>query len=184
MRILFLHQNAPGQFRHLAPHLAEDRANEVVFLGERSEPVPGNVRWLRYPTPQPHGAATHPYLQRMEASVRRGQAVVRACLTLREQGFEPEVVVAHSGWGETMFLRDVVPRTAILSYCEMFYRSDGQDTGYIPETTLDLNGKCRLRAWNADLLAALDTMDHGFTPDCVAACAASRRPAAAHFGRP
>ena len=76
----------------------------------------------------------------------------------------PNVVVGHSGWGETMFLRDVLPRAAILTYCEMFYRSAGQDCGYIPETALDLDGACRLRAWNADLLTALDSMDRGLSP--------------------
>lgn len=164
MRVLFLHQNAPGQFRHLAPHLGSDPANEVVFLGERSSAVPGKVRWLRYPAPQPSGPATHHYLHRMEANVRRGQAVARACLSLRDDGFVPDVVVAHAGWGKTMFLRDALPRAAIVSYCEMFYRSEGQDTGFIPETMLDLDGRCRLRAWNADLLTALDTMDRGIAP--------------------
>ena len=164
MRVLFLHQNAPGQFRHLAPHLAEDPANEVAFLGERRVAAPGRVRWLRYSAPEPPGAATHHYLHRMEGNVRRGQAVVRACLDLRAEGFTPDVVVAHAGWGETMFLRDVLPRAAILSYCEMFYRSEGQDTGYLPETALDLDGRCRLRVWNADLLTALDLMDRGMAP--------------------
>ena len=164
MRVLFLHQNAPGQFRHLAPHLAADPANQVAFLGERRGNTPGRVRWLRYAAPEPPGAATHHYLHRMEGNVRRGQAVVRACLDLREEGFTPDVVVAHAGWGETMFLRDVLPRAAILSYCEMFYRGEGQDTGYIPETALDLDGRCRLRVWNADLLTALDLMDRGIAP--------------------
>ncbi len=164
MRVLFLHQNAPGQFRHLAPHLADDPVNQLVFLGERNFAAPGKVRWMRYPAPEPSGAATHQYLRRMEANVRRGQAVVRACLSLRDEGFIPDVVVAHAGWGETMFLRDVLPRAAIVSYCEMFYRSEGQDTGYIPETMLDLDGRCRLPVWNADLLTALDTMDRGIAP--------------------
>lgn len=164
VRILFLHQNAPGQFRHLAPHLAADPANEIVVLGEHNRVVPGAIRWLRYPTPKPPGETTHPYVKRMEASVRRGQSVARACLTLRRQGFDPDVVVAHAGWGETLFLREALPRAAVLAYCEMFYRSAGQDTGYVPETTLDLDGQCRLRVWNADLLAALDTMDRGLSP--------------------
>ena len=164
MRILFLHQNTPGQFRHLAPFLAEDPANDVVFLGERPHAGPGRVRWLRYPAPRAAGRGTHHYLHRMEAGVRRGQAVARASLALREQGFEPEIVVAHPGWGETMFLREVYPRAAILSYCEMYYQPEGQDTGYVPETALDLDGRCRLRAWNADLLTALTTMDRGIAP--------------------
>lgn len=46
----------------------------------------------------------------------------------------------------------------------MFYRAEGQDTGYVPETAIDLDGKCRIRTWNADLLTSLDVMDHGLSP--------------------
>lgn len=165
MRVLFIHRNAPGQFVHLAPHLARDPANRVVFLGQRlGADTSSGVQWVSYPAPLPPNPETHHYLHRMEASVRRGQATARACLDLAAAGFEPDVVVAHAGWGETMFLRDVLPRTAILSYCEMFYRAEGQDSDFIPETPLDLDGRCRLRAWNADLLTALTVMDHGISP--------------------
>lgn len=164
MRILFIHQNAPGQFRHLAPHLAAEPGNQVVFLGARDSGLPAPVRSLRYPPPRPASPGTHQYLHRMENSVRRGQAVVRACLALKQEGFVPDVVVAHAGWGETMFLRDALPRTRLLSYCEMFYRADGQDTGFLPELPIDLDGRCRLRAWNADLLTGLEAMDGGLAP--------------------
>ncbi len=164
VRILFIHQNAPGQFRHLAPSLAKLPGNEVVFLGERRRPDLGRVRSLTYQPPAPPAPQTHRYLRRAESSVRRGQEVARTCLRLREQGFEPDLVIAHPGWGETLFLREVLPRAAILSYCEMFYRAEGQDTGYVPETSIDLDGRCRIRAWNADLLTSLDVMDRGLSP--------------------
>ena len=128
MRILFLHQNAPGQFRHLAPHLAASPANQVVVMGERAARVPGNITWLRYPAPPPARRSTHRYLHRLEGSVRRGQAVARACLALQGRGFTPDIVVAHAGWGESLFLREVLPQARILNYCEMFYRAEGQDT--------------------------------------------------------
>ena len=164
LKVLFLHQNAPGQFRHLAPHLARDDRNDVVFLGQGARPPLERVRWQSYPAPKPAGAQTHHYLRRAEACVRRGQSVARACLGLREAGFEPDLVVGHSGWGETMFLREVLPRVRFLAYCEMFYRAEGQDTGYVPETAIDLDGRCRIRAWNADLLTSLSIMDHGLSP--------------------
>ena len=164
MRILFVHQNAPGQFRHLAPHLAADARNEVVFIGQQGRRVPSPLRWVAYKPPVAPAAQTHRYLQRAETCVRRGQTVARACLALQREGFQPDLVIGHPGWGETMFLRDVLPRAAILSYCELFYRAEGQDTGYVPETTIDLDGKCRIRAWNADLLTSLDIMDRGLAP--------------------
>ena len=164
LRILFVHQNAPGQFRHLAPYLARDPANQVVFLTEGKRGGFGAVRWLGYAAPAPASAGIHHYLRRAELSVRRGQAVARACLALQREGFEPDLIIGHPGWGETMFLRDILPRTPILSYCELFYRSEGQDTDYIPEARIDLDGRCRIRAWNAELLTALNTMDHGLSP--------------------
>ena len=166
LKILFLHQNAPGQFRHLAPHLAKVADSEVVFLGQTARRPLGRVRWRTYPAPRSAGSQTHHYLRRAEACVRRGQTVARACLTLREEGFVPDLVVGHPGWGETMFVREVLPRAAFLAYCEMYYRADGQDTGYIPETAIDLDGRCRIRAWNADLLTSLDIMDRGLSPTC------------------
>ena len=164
MQVLFVHQNAPGQFRHLAPHLASDPRNQIVFLGQGSGGSVGAVRSVSYTAPPPAAPQTHHYLRRAELSIRRGQAVARACLALKRDGFEPDLVIGHPGWGETMFLRDIIPRTVILSYCELFYRSEGQDTGYIPETTIDIDGRCRIRTWNADLLTALSTMDFGLSP--------------------
>ena len=163
LRILFIHQNAPGQFRHLAPYLASNSANQVVFMGQHCARVAGRIRWVTYSEPHGAGSQTHHYLHRMEASVRRGQQVLRACNNLQKEGFKPDLVVAHPGWGETMFIRDLLPNAKILHYCEMFYRPEGQDTGYIPETAIDFDGRCRLRAWNADLLTALDVMDHGIS---------------------
>ena len=38
MKILFVHQNFPGQFMHLAPALAADPQNTVVALTMQSTP--------------------------------------------------------------------------------------------------------------------------------------------------
>ena len=34
MRYIFIHQNFPGQFRHVAKVLADDTDNEVIGIGE------------------------------------------------------------------------------------------------------------------------------------------------------
>ncbi len=164
MRVLFLHQNAPGQFPHLATHLAADAGNDVVFLGQTKPGLLPGVRWLRYGHKAADQGATHPYLRSTETAVRRGQAVARACLELARDGFVPDLIVAHPGWGESLFLRDVLPHAKIVSYCEMFYQTQDADVGYIPETALGLDGRCRLRIWNATLLLALEAMDCGLAP--------------------
>ena len=115
MRFLFIHQNFPGQFRHVAKALADDPANEVIGIGEvtnlKGRPsLHPRIRVLTY---QPHGHShkeTHHYLRDFEGHVRRGQSIVRLLLKLRdEECFQPDVVVAHPGWGEGLFLKDIFP---------------------------------------------------------------------------
>src|ERR1700761_5153543 len=115
MKILFMHQNMPGQFRHLAPALA--RANEVVFITRRDDlDLPG-VRRVTYAPRRLPRADSHQYVRTFEDAVLHGQAVVRTGLDLAREGFRPDVVVAHPGWGESLFAKDVFPRARLLNYC-------------------------------------------------------------------
>jgi hypothetical protein len=77
MRILFVHQNFPGQYKHLAPALADDPAKEVVAIGDeanihRARGLHPRMRLFSYPTPQGAVAGTHHYLRSTDAAVRRG----------------------------------------------------------------------------------------------------------------
>ncbi|MBF0333054.1 MAG: glycosyltransferase family 4 protein [Alphaproteobacteria bacterium] len=164
MRILFVHQNMPGQFRHLAAHLARQPGNQVVFLTRRADVrIEGVTRVSYKPARQPN-RATHHYLLRSEDAVLHGQAVARAVVTLKEQGFLPDLVVAHPGWGEALFLKDVLPRTPLLSHCEFYYRGHGADLGFDPAETLELDAVLRARMRSGHLLLSLDACDRGWAP--------------------
>lgn len=169
--ILFLHQNFPGQFRHLARHLAVDQGWRVVGLGEagnlkRQAAIEGvTTLGYRFAPKQPTG---HAYLQGLETQVRRGQAVLRALLKLKQQGFTPQIIVAHPSWGESLFLREVYPKAHIVSYCEFHYAADGADgadVGFDPEFPApDLDGRCQLRLRNTVHLQALAECDRIWCP--------------------
>jgi len=165
MDILFVHQNFPGQYRHLAPAMAARRGNRVVALGENpGEPLKG-VEHLRYKAPKGPGETIHPYLFRTEGYVRRAQDVARACLAIRDKGFTPDVIAAHLGWGEGMFLRDVFPRARILLYCEYYYRSTGGDVGFDPiNGEVGIDKMARTRVQNTSQLIQLDAADWGVAP--------------------
>ena len=99
MKVLFVHQNMPGQYKHLAPILAKDPANQVAFVTKEGKPdIPGvtkvTYKLTRQPTPK-----IHQYLGRLEDQVLHGQGAVRAGLGLRKKGFIPDVICAHTGWG-------------------------------------------------------------------------------------
>ena len=48
MKILFLHRNFPAQFRHIAPFLASDNDNEVVFITNNKSVELPNVKKVCY----------------------------------------------------------------------------------------------------------------------------------------
>jgi glycosyltransferase involved in cell wall biosynthesis len=90
--------------------------------------------------------------------------VARGAEALRRQGFRPDVVFTHLGWGEGLFLKDIFPEAKVLLYCEFFYRRQGGDVGFDPEFPATLESVLRLRVMNAPLLMSLDASDWGFAP--------------------
>ena len=132
MRILFVHQNFPGQFKHLAPALAALPGVEVVALCIGQAPTMPGVRVVRYQTGRGSSATIHPWLADFEAKTIRGDAAFRAALELKAQGFTPDAIVAHPGWGESLFLKEVWPAARLGIYCEFFYRANEADVGFDP----------------------------------------------------
>ena len=131
MKILFVHQNFPGQFLHLAPALAA-RGHDCRVLTDagntRASPVP--VWRYRHTAEKVDPAATR--LGRNYTTMSdRGVTVARAALQLRErEGYVPDVIFGHSGWGETLFLKEVWPEAKLLIYAEFYYRGRGADVGF------------------------------------------------------
>ncbi|WP_146198028.1 glycosyltransferase family 4 protein [Caulobacter endophyticus] len=162
MKVLFLHNNMPGQFKHLARAMGQDPEHEPVFVTRRADvEIPG-VRTIVYEPVREATAQTHFYVRTLENAVLRAQQVTRICQSLRRAGFIPDVAIVHPGWGEGLFLREIFPETAILSYCEYYYRAEGGDIGVVRPA--DLDDLCRLRTRNAHLLLALEDCDLGWSP--------------------
>ena len=63
----------------------------------------------------------------------RGVSVARFCQRLRAEGYVPDVIYGHSGWGETLFLKEVWPEAKLLVFAEFYYRGRAADTGFDPE---------------------------------------------------
>lgn len=164
MRVLFVHQNFPGQYLHLAPALAA-RGDDVAALAIESEkPLPG-VRVFRYKPQRSSSASIHPWVADIETKVIRGEAAAQAALALRGQGFRPDVICAHPGWGEALFLKDVFPDAPMLSFIEFFYRLEGADFGFDAEFAEDdVPSRCRLRMKNANSLLNLEAADWCISP--------------------
>lgn len=134
MKILFVHQNFPGQFLHLAPELAR-RGHECLALTDGGNQRASEIPVLKYKheAPKVDPAATRlgrTYTQMSD----RGVTVARAAQQLRDRnGYVPDVIFGHSGWGETLFLKEVWPEAKLLVYAEFYYKGRGADVGFDPE---------------------------------------------------
>jgi glycosyltransferase involved in cell wall biosynthesis len=166
VNILFVHQNFPGQFKHLAPALAQ-AGHDVTALTLRKDARASwqGVRLVPYEVQRGNATGIHPWVLDFETKVIRGEAAFRAALALKEQGYVPDVIVAHPGWGESLFLKQVWPSAQLAIYCEFHYPLSGGDSGFDPEfASKDLAAACRLRIKNANNLMHFQDADAGISP--------------------
>lgn len=166
MKILFIHQNFPGQFLHLAPELAR-RGHDCLALTDLKNNRASAVPVLRYKhdAPPVDPAATRlgrNYTQMSD----RGVSVARAARQLRdERGYTPDVIFGHSGWGETLFLKEVWPTAKLIVYAEFYYRGIGADVGFDPEfSTPNFDQVLIAQGRTAHLGQALLHADAGVSP--------------------
>ena len=164
MRFLFLHPNFPAQFWKISQALAANPRNEIVFLTAREDGSIAGVRKVLYKTAREVAAQTHPYLKTYEQAILHGQAAYRAMLEEKKRGFYPDVIYGHSGWGTTLFLRDLFPRARFLVNFEWFYNARGADSDFDPEDLPTADDEARLRIRNSSILVDLYSCDAGSCP--------------------
>lgn len=164
MKILAIHQNFPGQYKHLLLRLAASGQHEIIGLGQHQRAMIPGVRCILYKPARTVRQDTHHYLKTTEAAVLNGQAIVRTCLELRQKGFRPDVILGHAGWGETLYLKDVYPDVPVIGYFEFYYRSTGADVGFDAEYPASFDDSIRIRTWNMPHLIALESADFGQAP--------------------
>ncbi|MFX0545010.1 glycosyltransferase [Roseovarius sp. S1116L3] len=134
MKILFIHQNFPGQYKHLAPALAAQGHECTALTLKVTEPTTWKgVRVLPYALPKRTGQQTHPWLIDLDTKVTRGEACWRAARALADEGYAPDLILAHPGWGESMFLRDIWPGAHMALYCELYHQPGYPHLDFDPE---------------------------------------------------
>lgn len=167
MRILLIHQNFPGQYKHLAPKLAELGHQVVALTPKVQKPVKWQgVNIIPYAIRGSSTANLHPWLIDFETKVLRGQSCYAAARDLRKRGFTPDVILAHHGWGESMFLKDVWPEARLGLYCELYHLTTKEFTNFDPEFAKDdlETDALRIRMKNLNNRLHAEVMDAGISP--------------------
>jgi glycosyltransferase involved in cell wall biosynthesis len=165
MDILFLHPNMPGQYKHLARSLGAEGKHRIRFITKHKDmEIPGVTR-VRYRVPRNPSPHTHRYLVGTERAVLQGQEVWRHCKKLRdEEGFSPRIILAHPGWGDALFVKDVFPQAKLLCFFEFYYRPSGADMGFDPDDAMRPDDFARARVKNTNNILSLEAADWGICP--------------------
>ena len=165
MNVLFVHNNFPAQFRHVAKAMVKAGGFRVAAIGELNAPGVEGVDTRRYPVMGGATVDAHVFSRRFEHECRRAERVMFLALQLKSEGFTPDLIVAHCGWGETLPLRGLFPHARIVVYCEFYYRPDGQDVGFDDEMAqFGMDGRVLIAGKNASTLIALVEADLGISP--------------------
>ncbi|WP_158814052.1 glycosyltransferase [Methylocapsa sp. S129] len=165
MNVLFVHNNFPAQYRHIAIALARDPKVRVCAIGAAASRGLKSVNTVKYSLDSVDVAATHPFARRFDLESRRAEQVLYALSSLIASGFTPDVIMAHPGWGETLPLRALFPRARFILYCEFFYGVTNRDVGFDAEfAETGVDGHVALHAKNAATLLALADCDAGVAP--------------------
>lgn len=159
-RILFVHRNGPGQFLHLARHLA-GLGWEATLLCESADAVPPGVRLV---THRPVRGRAEEGASSADYQLRVGTEVADQMERIRRREGAPDVILGHGGWGSLLFARDIFPETPVAAYCEFFYRAEGADMGFDPSRPVDFQDLRRLKGRNFAQVTTLLGVDTAISP--------------------
>ncbi len=163
MHVLFVHKNFPAQFGHIGARGVEERDWTATFVSEKPPGTAGGVNNIQY---RPRGAATEKthYLARtFENGVWHAAGVYEALKPV-SAAVKPDLIVGHSGWGSTLFLRELYPDAKVINYFEYFYRPRDSDLDFRPEIPVSEIDRLRSPARNAMILLDLEYCDAGYNP--------------------
>ena len=166
MRFIFIHPNFPAQFRHLAEFLGKNPKNEVIFITGNPRPqwkIPGVKKMIFKETPISENLKASP-LGHFAKVNSKGEAVGKVLLKLKKKNYVPDLICGHSGWGSTMYIKDVFPETPFLGYFEWYYHDRNINLAAAEKKNPNIDTRIKARHRSLSILNDLVACDHGFCP--------------------
>jgi len=165
MNILFVHQNFPGQYRQLFQWLVAQGSHTIVFATQRKDVTAVKGAEIIIYEPH-HKAAKDAYTlsSTWEDCVGAGYGAAQTFETLKSDGFRPDIILGHVGWGELTFVKQVWPDVPVIGLFEYFYLAQGGSVGFDPEFPANDQAPFTMHARNAVNFANIQTVNLGQAP--------------------
>lgn len=166
MRFIFIHPNFPAQFRHLVEFLGKNPKNKVIFITGSPRPewkIPGVHKIIFNEEPLPENLYAGPLANFVQVR-SKGEAVAKILQKLKKKNFVPDLICGHSGWGSTLYVKDVFPETPFLGYFEWYYHERNINLTSEKKRVAGIDARIRARNRSLPILNDLVACDHGFCP--------------------
>lgn len=166
MNFLFVHQNMPGQYRELVQWLVKAGGHRIYFLTQRQNApkLPGVETRVYRPHHRPDAKAYGLSSVWEEAAGSGFGAVAAAQQIEKKEGFRPDIIIGHVGWGELSFFKQLWPDVPIIGYFEYYYNMTGGMVGFDPAEKITAHAPYLNHARNLVPLANIETVDLGHCP--------------------
>lgn len=148
-KVLFVHNGAPGRFAPLARAMLARGWEGALINGPTGTDLPGCIT-CRFALQEPRERSGWRPARLVEQALLMGRGAARAAERLKAEGFLPDLIIGHPGWGEMMFLKEVFPGVPQIQLAEYFYHSEGADSNFDPEfPARQLDSRIMVTAQNA-----------------------------------
>ncbi|MGC1504883.1 MAG: glycosyltransferase family 4 protein [Sulfitobacter sp.] len=166
MNILFVHQNMPGQYRELVRWLAAQGGHRIFFLTQKKDaPKLQGVETRIYKAHRKPLQDAYGLSKVWEEAAGAGFGAAMAARKIEaEDGFVPDIVIGHVGWGELTFFKQVWPHVPIIGFFEYYYNMTGGLVGFDTEEEISEHAPFLMAARNSVPLANIEIVDQGHTP--------------------
>lgn len=165
MQLLVIHHRFPGQFKPLIEHCLQRSQCIVVICQETEDHAFTSAIWAKLTIKRYGDSQALGHHGRYAQAMLHNSVSVRTLLQqLKGQGFYPEVSVAHIGFGDSLFVKDVFPNTRYIAYCEYYYPTAHTELLFDPEFINVKPEDVDIKTPNAYSLLALNEADAAISP--------------------
>lgn len=128
-KILFVHQNFPAQYKHIAKKLVESNY-EVHSLSLKAFEQDSRIKSHIYTINKNTSANINEWAVEFETKMIRAEAAAKKAKSIRDSGFYPDLLMIHPGWGENFFLKEIWPEAKVITYAEFYYKTSDCDIDF------------------------------------------------------
>lgn len=123
MRLLLIHQNFPGQFREISPALC-NLGHELKAISNNNRPTDSRIEVFKYEIDNAEPQGVHQLTTEVDSWIRRGETVAKIIEKLKHNNWIPDVILAHPGWGEALFIKSILPHCPLVIWPELWLRDE------------------------------------------------------------